>query len=88
MKAKTHIACAITAGALPVASSWAAQPTGPQGTQLYGARHAAVMTFAQLDTNRDGVISRDEYVLAERRAPATGIYQGHSADTNPPAPAP
>lgn len=75
MKAKTLIACAFAAAALPPGSSWATQPTGPQGTGWY--RYDAA-TFAQLDRNGDGVISRDEYPF----------YSGHSADTNPPAPAP
>jgi hypothetical protein len=90
MKAKTLIVCAITASALPVASASAqnAQPSGPQGTQFYGNR-AIVMTFSQLDVNRDDVITRDEYSAAvERARVGVGVYQGHSADTNPPAPAP
>jgi hypothetical protein len=89
MKAKTLIACAVTASALPLAAiAQNAQPSGPQGTQLYGNRQVLIMTFAQLDTNHDGVISREEYLIAEQRAPRVGPYQGFSADTNPPAPAP
>jgi hypothetical protein len=88
MKVKTLIACAVTASALPLASSWAQQPTGPQGTQPYGTGPVMVMSFAQLDVNGDGVISREEYLIAEQRAPRSGPYQGFSADTNPPVPAP
>jgi hypothetical protein len=42
MKAKTFIACAFAASALPVASAWSVMPTGPQGTGAYGAPNAAV----------------------------------------------
>jgi hypothetical protein len=88
MKVKTLFACAITASVLPLASSWATQPTGPQGTQPYGNGQRVVMSFTQLDVNRDGVISREEYLIVERRAPQAGPYDGFSADTNPPVPAP
>jgi hypothetical protein len=42
MKAKTLIACALTAAALPLAPALAqnAEPSGPQGTGGYGARLA------------------------------------------------
>jgi hypothetical protein len=44
MKAKTLIACAVTAAALPFAAVHAqnAEPSGPQGTGWYGAPNAAV----------------------------------------------
>lgn len=85
MKAKTLIVCATAAVALPLSSAWATQPTGPQGTGwLQGA-----LTFAQLDRNGDGVISREEFTAAEQRGNTRGFaYSGHSADTNPPVPAP
>ena len=85
MKTKTLVACAFAAAALPSTPSWATQPTGPQGTQLYGQRQ---LSFADVDLNGDGVITPDEYRAAERRAPVRGAYNGFSADTNPPAPAP
>ena len=85
MKTKTLVACAFAAAALPLTPAWATQPTGPQGTQLYGPRQ---QNFAEVDRNGDGVITPDEYRAAERRAPARGAYDGFSADTNPPVPAP
>lgn len=42
MKAKTFVACAFAASALPLSSGWAVMPTGPQGTGAYGAPNAAV----------------------------------------------
>jgi hypothetical protein len=44
MKAKTFVACVLTASALPLAPALAqnAQPSGPQGTGWYGAPNAAV----------------------------------------------
>src|SRR6185436_6360821 len=45
MKAKTFIACVVTASALPLAPALAQvgpQPTGPQGTGAYGAANAAL----------------------------------------------
>ena len=48
MKAKTLVACALAASALPAvsvlpfASAWATMPSGPQGTGSYGARSGAV----------------------------------------------
>jgi hypothetical protein len=42
MKAKTLVACALAASTLPLASAWAAMPSGPQGTGSYGAPNGAV----------------------------------------------
>jgi hypothetical protein len=42
MKAKTFVACAFVASALPLASAWATMPSGPQGTGSYGAPNGAV----------------------------------------------
>lgn len=45
MKAKTFVACVLTASALPLAPALAQlgpQPSGPQGTGAYGAANAAV----------------------------------------------
>ena len=42
MKAKTLVACAFAAAAIPLASAWATMPSGPQGTGSYGAPNGAV----------------------------------------------
>jgi len=44
MKAKTFVACVLTASALPLAPALAqnAEPSGPQGTGWYGAPNGAV----------------------------------------------
>jgi hypothetical protein len=86
MKAKTLIACAITASALPFAAlAQNAEPSGPQGTGWYGAPNAARATpqenqiaerNARIERRAD---TRERY--RDRRA-----YDGFSADTNPPAP--
>jgi len=108
MKAKTLIACAATAVALPLSSAWATMPTGPQGTGWYGVPNAAVAVpqdqqlygnATQGDTRwRDD--ARTDWrnnPRAEVREPMQypwygqsriPVLQGHSADTNPPAPAP
>jgi hypothetical protein len=92
MKVKTLVACAITASALPFASWAQSVPTGPQGTSLSIAEPVAFLTFAQVDTNGDGFISREEYAVVERIRPGTipgsGPLTGPSFDTNPPVPAP
>jgi hypothetical protein len=91
MKMKTAIACAFAASALPLASAWATMPTGPQGTDLDIATQVVIPTFAMLDVNSDGVISREEYLVMQVPKPAsmpgTGPLVGPSWLTNPPAPA-
>jgi hypothetical protein len=65
----------VSAAALPFATAFAqdADPGGPQGTAWYGY---SAPDFAMLDTNRDGVVSADEYAArdlpVERRSPAYG----------------
>jgi hypothetical protein len=86
MKAKTLIACAVTASVLPFAAlAQNAEPSGPQGTGWYGAPSAARPTpqenqiaerSARIERRAD---TRERY--RDRRA-----YDGFSADTNPPAP--
>jgi hypothetical protein len=86
MKAKTLIACAVTASVLPFAAlAQNAEPSGPQGTGWYGAPNAARPTpqenqiaerNARIERRAD---ARERY--RDRRA-----YDGFSADTNPPAP--
>jgi len=99
MKVKTLVACAITATALPFASAFAqnAQPSGPQGTGWYGAPNAAVPT--PQDTTAYGYDASRNAVRSDSRMPWRNdrtderpartqrwVYQGFSADTNPPAP--
>jgi hypothetical protein len=86
MKAKTLIAYVVTAGALPLASSWATQPSGPQGTALYGSP-AIVMTSEQSGLDSAAALSSDEPMIAAAQASASAYSSGHSADTNPPVPA-
>jgi len=84
MKAKTLIACAITASAMPLASAFAqnayptqnAYPSGPQGTGWYGAPNAATPM----------VTDRNERTDVRQARTQRWVYQGFSADTNPPAP--
>jgi len=42
MKAKTLLATAFAACAVPAAAAWATMPSGPQGTGSYGAPNGAV----------------------------------------------
>lgn len=72
MKMKSLLVFA-SAAAVPFAAAFAqdANPGGPQGTAWYGY---SAPEFAMLDTNRDGVVSADEYAARdlplERRSPA------------------
>ena len=94
MKAKTLIACAIAAAALPFAAlAQNAEPSGPQGTGWYGAPNAARPTPQenQIAERENPIAERNARI--ERRADARerfrdrrGAYDGFSADTNPPAP--
>ncbi|HEY1289556.1 MAG TPA: hypothetical protein VGF58_14610 [Burkholderiales bacterium] len=96
MKAKTLVACALTAAALPLASAFAqnAEPSGPQGTGWYGAyRDAAPAAQAVTPSNPPVVVApadRNNSARApqEPRRPARGrgSYDGPSWETNPPAP--
>ena len=85
MKVKTIVVLA-SAAALPLGAAWAVQPTGPEGTGWYGYN---APSFATLDRNGDGVISRDEHASAgDTRSSRSGPYSGPSWETNPPVPAP
>ena len=42
MNAKTFVAYAFAASAVPAGAAWATMPSGPQGTGAYGAANAAV----------------------------------------------
>lgn len=100
MKAKTLIACAITASALPFAALAQnnAQPSGPQGTGWYGAPNAA-QPMPQVNQPWDSsALGRNDAYITERnnarlerrtqreRFRDRRAYDGFSADTNPPAP--
>ena len=101
MKAKTLVACALTAAALPLAPAFAqnAEPSGPQGTGSYGARSGAVpapqvVAPADLYVTPAPQTARpvDPYSTArvpqDARRPVRGrgSYDGPSWETNPPAP--
>ena len=65
MKLRTLLAIAATAAAaVPLAASWAGEPTGPQGTFLWNNTTYYGPSFATLDRNGDGIITRDEYAAA------------------------
>ena len=101
MKAKTLIACALTAAAVPLAPALAqnAEPSGPQGTGSYGARSGAVPA-PQVVAPADPYVTPtpqtarpvDPYSTArvpqDARRPVRGrgSYDGPSWETNPPAP--
>jgi hypothetical protein len=97
MKAKTFIACVLTASALPLAPAIAQQgphPSGPQGTGSYGAPNAAV-PVPQVVVPGDPVVVTpipQDYERDMRRGDARrpmrqrGVYDGPSWSTNPPAP--
>lgn len=111
MKAKTLIACAVTASALPFAAAFAqnnAAPSGPQGTGWYGAPNAAVPVpqgEASAQWRGDNPYRADSQYQYQDRAQQRAdmynrdrdarvrqrdwmVYNGFSADTNPPVPAP
>ena len=99
MKAKTLVACVLTATAVAPALAQNAEPSGPQGTGWYGAPNAAAPvprpvqpadSYAQPQT----VQPADSYTARgprDARRPVRergqrGQYDGPSWDTNPPAP--
>jgi hypothetical protein len=73
MKAKTFVACVLTASALPLAPAFALgpQPSGPQGTGWYGAPNAAV-PVPQV------VVPGDPVVITP--VPQDGMNRGASID--------
>jgi hypothetical protein len=89
MKAKTLVACALTAAALPLAPALAqnAEPSGPQGTGWYGARNAAVPTPQAVQPADAYTTPRRVPQDTRRSTRQRGSYDGPSWETNPPAPA-
>jgi hypothetical protein len=101
MKAKTLVACALTAATVPLAPALAqnAEPSGPQGTGSYGARSGAAPA-PQVVAPADPYVKpapqtarpADPYSTArvpqDARRPVRGhgSYDGPSWETNPPAP--
>jgi hypothetical protein len=73
MKARTLIACAAAAAALPLGHAWASANAttlgGPQGTGAYG-------TVDPVDWDRDGIVS------AEERAAPYVPYDSATLDRN------
>jgi hypothetical protein len=99
MKAKTIIAVAVTAAALPFAALAQnnSSASGPQGTGWYGANNAAQpVTQPPQDSSAGATVrsNSDAYPPAHSQqtprsmSRGTDRYNGFSADTNPPAPAP
>lgn len=89
MNRRTLFVWAAFAAALPLASAWPAEPSGPQGTQLYGTRaleqSAAAGASQPARTDRGAAVAtRSDAQRGARRTP----YNGPSFETNPPAPAP
>ena len=89
MKAKTLVACVLTAAATTPALAQNAEPSGPQGTGWYGARSGAVPA-PQVVAPADPYVTpapqtarpADPYNTVRGR----GSYDGPSWETNPPAP--
>ena len=85
MKAKTLVACVLTAAATTPALAQNAEPSGPQGTGWYGARSGAVpapQVVAPADPYDTARVPQD----ARRPVRGRGSYDGPSWETNPPAP--
>jgi len=96
MKAKTLVACVLTAAAAAPALAQNAEPSGPQGTGWYGAPNAAVPVPRNVQPADAYAVPKtaqpaDRYaapVARDTRKPARqrGQYDGPSWETNPPAP--
>jgi hypothetical protein len=90
MKAKTFVACVLTASALPLAPALALgpQPSGPQGTGSYGAPNAAVPVPQVLAPGDPVVVTPLPQDGVNRAASmrGRGMYDGPSWSTSPPAP--
>ncbi|HEY7238537.1 MAG TPA: hypothetical protein VH600_05165 [Burkholderiales bacterium] len=87
MKAKTLLATAFAACAIPAASAWAQMPSGPQGTGTYGAPNGAV-PLAQtvppgyIDVGPQAAPVPDNSVNRDRLADQTAIDREPAARTN------
>ena len=90
MKAKTVVACVLTASALPLATALAQgpEPSGPQGTGGYGAPNAAVPVPQVPGATTDERYYERDMRRGDARRPMRqrGVYDGPSWSTNPPAP--
>ena len=87
MKAKTLVACVLTASALPLAAlANGPQPSGPQGTGWYGAPNAAVPVPQVVAPGDPVVVTPIPQDNARRPMRQRAVYDGPSWSTNPPAP--
>ena len=87
MKAKTLLAYAFAASALPLASAWATMPSGPQGTGSYGAPNGAVplpqsVPPGYIDVGPQSAPVPDNSVNRDRLADQTAIDHEPAARTN------
>ena len=87
MKAKTFAACVFAAAAVPVASTWAGMPSGPQGTGSYGAPNGAVplpqtVPPGYIDAGPQVAPVPDNSVNRDRLADQTAIDREPAARTD------
>jgi hypothetical protein len=79
MKLRTMLAIAATAACVPLAASWAGEPTGPQGTFLWNNTYRGP-AFSTLDLNGDGIVTSAEYAAATGQpAPAAPVVVAPAA---------
>jgi hypothetical protein len=84
MKAKTLVACVLTAAAAAPALAQNAEPSGPQGTGWYGAPNAAVPVPRNVQPADANAVPADANAVPKTTQPADRYAAPVARDTRKP----